>query len=442
MNHKILIKNATLVNEGKSFFSDILIQNQRIEKIAQNIQIDGNCEEILADGLIAMPGVIDDQVHFREPGLTHKADIASESAAAILGGTTSFMEMPNTNPAAFTIDLLEQKYQRAADSSFANYSFFMGASNDNIDEIRKVDATKVCGLKIFMGSSTGNLLVDNEQTLDTIFKETPLLIATHCEEEAIIRANKELYKEANTPEMHPVIRNREACIASSEKAIAIAKKYNTRLHILHISTAEEVLLFEHNVPLEKKRITAEACVHHLWFQDTDYASFGNQIVCNPAIKKSTDREAVWKGLLENYIDIIATDHAPHTWEEKSQMYPACPSGVPLVQHSLLMMLEKVKSGVFSIEKMVEKMCHAPAICFKMEERGFLREGYMADIVLVNPSKSTLVNKDNIAYKCNWSPFEGKTFSNSIDYTILNGQIAQKMGVLNPNRNAQRLTFNG
>ncbi len=252
MNHKILIKNATVVNEGKSFVSDILIQDQRIEKIAPNIQVDGNCEEIKAEGLIAMPGVIDDQVHFREPGLTHKADIASESAAAILGGTTSFMEMPNTNPAAFTIDLLEQKYQRATDSSFANYSFFMGASNDNIDEIRKVDGTKVCGLKIFMGSSTGNLLVDNEQTLDTIFKETPLLIATHCEEEAIIRANKELYKEANTPDMHPVIRNREACIASSEKAIAIAKKYNTRLHILHISTAEEVLLFEHNVPLEKK----------------------------------------------------------------------------------------------------------------------------------------------------------------------------------------------
>ena len=442
MNHKILIKNATLVNEGKSFVSDILIQNQRIEKIAQNIQVDGNYEVINAEGLIAMPGVIDDQVHFREPGLTHKADIASESAAAILGGTTSFMEMPNTNPAAFTIDLLEQKYQRAADSSFANYSFFMGASNDNIDEIRKVDATKICGLKIFMGSSTGNLLVDNEQTLDTIFKETPLLIATHCEEEAIIRANKELYKEATTPDMHPVIRNREACIASSEKAIAIAKKYNTRLHILHISTAEEVLLFEHNVPLEKKRITSEACVHHLWFQDTDYATFGNQIVCNPAIKKLSDREAVWKGLLENYIDIIATDHAPHTWEEKSQMYPACPSGVPLVQHSLLMMLEKVKSGVFSIEKMVEKMCHAPAVCFKLEERGFLREGYMADIVLINPSKSTLVNKDNIAYKCNWSPFEGKTFSHAIDYTILNGQIAQKMGVLTPNRNAQRLAFIG
>jgi dihydroorotase len=442
MNHKILIKNATLVNEGKSFVSDILIQNQRIDKIAQNIQVEGNYEEINAEGLIAMPGVIDDQVHFREPGLTHKADIASESAAAILGGTTSFMEMPNTNPAAFTIDLLEQKYQRAADSSFANYSFFMGASNDNIDEIRKVDATKICGLKIFMGSSTGNLLVDNEQTLDTIFKETPLLIATHCEEEAIIRANKELYKEANTPEMHPIIRNREACIASSEKAIAIAKKYNTRLHILHISTAEEVLLFEHNVPLEKKRITAEACVHHLWFQDTDYATFGNQIVCNPAIKKATDREAVWKGLLENYIDIIATDHAPHTWDEKSQAYPACPSGVPLVQHSLLMMLEKVKSGVFSIEKMVEKMCHAPAVCFKLEERGFLREGYMADIVLINPSKSTLVNKENIAYKCNWSPFEGKTFSHSIEYTILNGHIAQKMGVLNPNRNAQRLAFKG
>jgi dihydroorotase len=440
MNHKILIKNATLVNEGKSFISDILIQNQRIEKIAQNIQVDGNCEEINAEGLIAMPGVIDDQVHFREPGLTHKADIASESAAAILGGTTSFMEMPNTNPAAFTIDLLEQKYQRAADSSFANYSFFMGASNDNIDEIRKVDASKICGLKIFMGSSTGNLLVDNEQTLDTIFKETPLLIATHCEEEAIIRANKELYKDANTPSMHPVIRNREACIASSEKAITIAKKYNTRLHILHISTAEEVLLFEHNVPLEKKRITAEACVHHLWFQDMDYATLGNQIICNPAIKKSSDREAVWKGLLENYIDIIATDHAPHTWEEKSQVYPACPSGVPLVQHSLLMMLEKVNLGVFSLEKMVEKMCHAPAVCFKLEERGFLREGYMADIVLVNPSQSTLVNKDNIAYKCNWSPFEGKTFSHTVDYTILNGQIAQKYGVLNPNRNAQRLVF--
>jgi dihydroorotase len=442
MNHKILIKNATLVNEGKSFVSDILIQNQRIDKIAQNIQVEGNYEVINAEGLIAMPGVIDDQVHFREPGLTHKADIASESAAAILGGTTSFMEMPNTNPAAFTIDLLEQKYQRAAESSFANYSFFMGASNDNIDEIQKVDATKICGLKIFMGSSTGNLLVDNEQTLDTIFKETPLLIATHCEEESIIRANKELYKEANTPEMHPIIRNREACITSSEKAIAIAKKYNTRLHILHISTAEEVLLFEHNVPLEKKRITAEACVHHLWFQDTDYATLGNQIVCNPAIKKATDRETVWKGLLENYIDIIATDHAPHTWDEKSQAYPACPSGVPLVQHSLLMMLEKVKSGVFSIEKMVEKMCHAPAICFKMEERGFLREGYMADIVLVNPLKSTLVNKDNIAYKCKWSPFEGKTFSHSIEYTILNGHIAQKMGVLNPNRNAQRLAFKG
>lgn len=436
-----LLKNARIINEGKTITSDVLIDNGRIERIDPSISTQKRVEEIDAEKYWTIPGAIDDQVHFREPGLTHKADIHSEAKAAVLGGVTSFMEMPNTNPPALSLHKLEEKYAIASRTSLANYSFFMGTSNDNLEEIKRVNPKNICGVKIFMGSSTGDMLVDDQRALSNVFEHSPTLIATHCEVESIIKANKELYKDKHSPDFHPIIRSREACIESSKIAIGLAHRFNSRLHILHISTAEEVELFSNQIPLKDKRITAEACVHHLWFSDEDYAQYGNQIVCNPAIKSNVDRNAIWKGLLENKIDIIATDHAPHTWEEKSGIYPNCPSGVPLVQHSVLMMLEKVKQGVMTIEKMVEKMAHAPADCFEVKDRGYIREGYFADIVLVDPEKSYTVTKENIAYKCAWSPFEGYTFSHSIDSTFVNGVLMQKNGVVLSDTQGKRLEFN-
>lgn len=424
---------------------DVLFSNGRIEKIAT--QISGTGKEINGEGKYLLPGVIDDQVHFREPGLTHKANIRSEARAAVAGGTTSFMEMPNTKPEAVTQERLEDKYGIAAQDSLANYSFFMGVSNDNAEEVLKINAKKdrVCGVKIFMGSSTGNMLVDNYLTLEKIFSETELLIATHCEDEKIIRANMEKYKQekgdALTAADHPLIRNEEACFESSLVAIQFAKKHNSRLHILHISTEKELQLFGNLLPLEEKRITAEVCVHHLRFTADDYTKYGNLIKCNPAIKAPHHREALWQGLLDDRLDIIATDHAPHTWDEKQQAYLQAPSGVPLVQHSLLMMLEAVKEGRFSIEKMVEKMSHAPAQCFRIKERGYLREGYHADAVIVDLNQATTVSKENIYYHCGWSPFEGHTFPAAITHTFVNGHPAWENGQFNENQPGQRLLFN-
>lgn len=438
----ILIKNATIFNEGKQFISDLLIKDGRIAAIAPSISLKEKVQEIDATGKWLMPGVIDDQVHFREPGLTHKAEIHTEARAAVAGGTTSFMEMPNTKPAALTQELLEQKYQRAAEVSVANYSFFMGVSNDNIEEVLKTNKKKkeVCGIKIFMGSSTGNMLVDNHATLDRIFRETEMLIATHCEDESIINANKKKYVNQHDVHYHPIIRNEDACYSSSSFAVELAKKLNTRLHILHISTAKELVLFTNKIPLAEKRITNEVCVHHLNFTADDYDHLGTLIQCNPAIKAPENREALWKALLNDTLDIIATDHAPHTWEEKQQEYPASPSGLPLVQHSLLMMLHYVKEGRISMEKVVEKMCHAPAICFKIQDRGFIREGYWADLVLVDPNSNYTISKNNILYKCAWSPLEGQTFTAQVDKTFVNGNIVYENGKVIESVKGQRLAF--
>lgn len=440
MTSTYLIKNATLVNEGQQYNADVLLEDERIAKIAPIIELDKNHIEINAEGMLLLPGVIDDQVHFREPGLTHKATIQSESRAAVLGGITSYMEMPNTNPTTTTLEALENKFDIAKKTSFANHSFFFGASNENIEEIKKLNPLATCGVKIFMGSSTGNMLVDNENALREIFAHSPTIIATHCEDEAIIIANKETYKDKTDPSFHPIIRSREACIASSQKAIELAKRHNARLHILHISTKEEVELFE-KIPLKDKKITAEACVHHLWFSSQDYAILGNQIVCNPAIKNAEDREAIWQGVLNGNIDVIATDHAPHTWEEKSKPYPQCPSGLPLVQHSLLMMLEKVNEGKISIEMMVDKMSHKVAELFNIKDRGYLREGYYADIVLVQPKNNYTISKNNIAYQCGWSPLDGHSFLHSIDYTFVNGILMQKQGTILEPPQGKRLEFN-
>lgn len=442
---KKLLKGATIVNEGKSFVGDILIHNHRIEKIETDITPTPDMEVLDLNGKFLLPGCIDDQVHFREPGLTHKGSILSESRAAVAGGITSFMEMPNTVPNALTQVLLEDKYTIAQHNSPANYSFFMGASNDNLEEVLKTDEKNVCGVKIFMGSSTGNMLVDNETTLNNLFSQVPLLIATHCEDEATIRKNTEIYKEKygeNIPiSAHPLIRSEEACYLSSSMAVALAKKHNTRLHVLHISTAKEVGLFDNKTPLANKRITAEACVHHLWFSDKNYIEKGNFIKWNPAVKTEHDRDGIWKGLLDNHIDIIATDHAPHTLDEKSQTYLKAPSGGPLVQHALLAMLEKVKEGVLSIEKVVEKMAHAPAICFQLAERGFIREGYYADLVVVDPSQCVKVDKSNILYACGWSPFEGFTFSNKITGTFVNGNLVWDGSAICSEEKGMRLLFN-
>ena len=442
---KTLLKGAKIFNEGKSFVADILINNQRIEKIEENISASEGTEVVNLEGKWILPGCIDDQVHFREPGLTHKANIATESQAAVAGGITTFMEMPNTVPNTLTQELLQEKYTIAQHTSAANYSFFMGASNDNIDEVLKTNEKNVCGVKIFMGSSTGNMLVDNETTLTNLFSQVPLLIATHCEDEATVRANTAIYKEKygeDIPiEAHPLIRSEEACYLSSSMAVELAKKHNTRLHILHISTAKEVALFENTLPLEQKRITAEACVHHLWFSDKDYSKKGNFIKWNPAVKTANDRDGIWKGLLDNHIDIVATDHAPHTLDEKSKPYNQAPSGGPLVQHALLAMLEKAKEGLISVERVVEKMAHAPAVCFQLAERGFIREGYYADLVVVDPKETITVDKSNVLYKCGWSPFEGVTFSHKITGTYVNGNLIYDGSKIVSDKKGMRVLFN-
>jgi dihydroorotase len=439
----ILILNANIVNEGKTFEGDILVKNGKIERIGSLSHLSAN-KIIDAKGDYLLPGVIDDQVHFREPGLTHKATIASEAKAAVAGGTTSYMEMPNTVPNALTQGLLQDKYDIAAASSLANYSFFMGCSNNNLAEALKSDPTKICGLKIFMGSSTGNMLVDEPSVLEAYFANSPMLIATHCEDEATIKANVEIFKAKfgeNPPaSVHPLIRNVEACVKSTNLAISLAKKHNTRLHILHISTAEEAQLFDIKQVGIQKLITAEACVHHMWFDASDYEILGNQIKCNPAIKADGNKQAILKALLADRIDVIATDHAPHTWLEKQNNYWNAPSGLPLVQHSLAMMLEFVDEGKLTIEKMVEKMSHSPADCFQIADRGYIKEGYWADLVLVKKEKNTVV-KNNILYQCGWSPLEGHTFNNKITHTIVSGHLAFENDVFNENKMGERLSFN-
>jgi dihydroorotase len=441
---KTLIVNANIVNEGKVFQGDVLIKDQFIENIGKNISSDSADQVIDARGKFLLPGVIDDQVHFREPGLTHKATIYSEAKAAVAGGITSFMEMPNTNPPTYTRQLLEEKYQRASQASLANYSFFIGGSNDNLDEVLKTDLSTVPGLKIFMGSSTGNLLVDNEKTLEGFFSKFPSLIATHCEDEATIKKNTEhyrsLYGDDIPIEYHPVIRNAEACFKSSSFAVDLAKKHRTRLHILHISTAKEIELFDNSIPLEKKKITAEACVHHLWFNDADYKRLGSFIKWNPAVKTAKDQQAVLNALLSDKIDVIATDHAPHTLEEKQNTYFKAPSGGPLVQHSLPAMLEFFHRGLVKVEWIVQKMSHNPAILFQIAKRGFIREGYYADLVLVNPQDLWTVNRSNVLAKCGWSPFEGVTFKSRVTHTFVSGHLAYADGHFFENKMGERLVF--
>jgi dihydroorotase len=423
---KTLISNALIVNEGKICKGHVLIADGKIAEISEKEIVTDSEERINAAGKYLIPGMIDDQVHFREPGLTHKGEIYTESRAAVAGGITSFMEMPNTIPNALTQELLEAKYNRAAEVSLANYSFFMGASNDNLEEVLKTNPQNVCGIKIFMGSSTGNMLVDNAQTLEAIFSKCSMLIAVHCEDEATIRANTVLFREKYGEDIpvscHPLIRSAEACYKSSSLAVQLAKKYNTRLHILHISTAKELELFDNTIPLVQKRITAEACIHHLWFSDEDYAAKGNLIKWNPAVKTRSDRNAILQGVITNRIDIIATDHAPHTMEEKANTYFKAPSGGPLVQHALVALMELHKQGKISLEKIVEKTSHAVADCFKIEKRGYIRKGYHADLVLIDPEKSWTVDKSNLYYKCQWSPFEGTTFSSKVSHTFVNGNL--------------------
>lgn len=442
---KTLITNANIVNEGKIFKGNILIDGQLISKISAQPISDKADKTIDANGQYMFPGCIDDQVHFREPGLTHKAEIYTEAKAAVAGGITSYMEMPNTVPQTLTQELLEEKYQRAAKVSLANFSFFMGASNGNIDEVLKTNGKNVCGIKIFMGSSTGNMLVDKNEVLEEIFSKTKLLIATHCEDEATIKQNLEIYKREygdNIPiDCHPLIRNAEACYKSSSKAVELAVKHNTRLHILHISTAKELSLFDAKTPLKNKRITAEACIHHLWFSDADYKTKGNFIKWNPAVKSAADRDAILQGVLDNKIDIIATDHAPHTIEEKEQAYSKAPSGGPLVQHALVAMIELHRKGKISLEKIAEKMSHAVADCFQIEKRGYIREGYFADLVLVDMNASWKVEKANLLYKCNWSPFEGQTFTSKVTHTFVSGHLAYHNDHFDESQKGMRLLFN-
>lgn len=439
-----LILNANIVNEGKVTEGDILINGEFIDAIGKDLAGRQADRIIDAKGKYLLPGVIDDQVHFREPGLTHKATIYSEAKAAVAGGVTSFMEMPNTNPPVFTQALLEEKYQIASRTSLANYSFYMGASNHNLDEVMKTDIRNVCGLKIFMGSSTGNLLVDNEKTLETFFSRFPSLIATHCEDEATIRENNETFRKKYGDKLaakyHPLIRSEEACFKSSSRAVSLAKKHGTRLHILHISTARETELFDNTLPLEKKLITAEGCVHHLWFNDQDYERLGNLIKWNPAVKTAHDQKAILQAILDDRIDVIATDHAPHTLEEKSNPYINAPSGGPLIQHSLVAMLEFYHQGKISLEKVVQKMCHNPAILFQIEKRGFIREGYYADLILADLSKPWTVNKTNILYLCGWSPFEGVSFRSAVTHTFVSGHLAFEDGKFDERTKGSRLKF--
>jgi dihydroorotase len=441
---KTLIKNATLVNEGRLIKNDVLIENEFILQISSPGSIVTADKIIEAEGQYLFPGCIDDQVHFREPGLTHKGEIYTEAKSAVAGGVTSYMEMPNTVPNTFTKQLLEEKYQRASIVSLANYSFYMGASNDNIEEVLNTDPLNVCGVKIFMGSSTGNMLVDNRETLETLFSKCKMLIATHCEDEATIRHNTEVFKEkygdAIPVECHPLIRSEEACYKSSSMAVALAKKHNTRLHILHISTAKELELFDNTKPLKEKRITAEACIHHLWFSDVDYKTKGNFIKWNPAIKKASDRDAILKAVLADKIDVIATDHAPHTKEEKSQVYSKAPSGGPLVQHSLNAMLEFYHQKKISLEKIAEKMAHAVADCFQIEKRGYIRENYFADLVLVDLNATCKVTPMTILSKCGWSPFEGQTFHSAVTHTFVSGHLVYANGLFDETKKGMRLHF--
>ena len=439
----ILIKNGRIVNEGIVQEGDIFIQDGRIISIGKNLNTIAD-QTFDLKGKYVFPGVIDDQVHFREPGLTHKGELYTEARAAVSGGITTFMEMPNTIPQTLTQELLEKKYQRAAEVSMANYSFFMGASNDNIEEVLKTDPKTVCGIKVFMGSSTGNMLVDDQAVLDNIFRNAPMLVATHCEKEEVIRRNFAEYKEKYGDDIpikyHPIIRSHEACYLSSSLAIELAKKHDTRLHILHISTADELALFRNDIPLEQKRITAEVCIHHLWFSEQDYDEKGVYIKWNPAVKTVADRTALRAALLDNRLDIIATDHAPHTLEEKANPYTKAPSGGPLVQHSLVAMLELSRQGVIPIERVAEKMSHAPAICFEIKDRGFIREGYFADLVIVEPNNPWTVSRDNVNYKCGWSPLEGTTFNSQIETTIVSGKVVYHQGQWDEAIRGERISF--
>lgn len=441
---KYLIKNASLVNEGEIVNSDVLIENQRISKIDRSIEPASNYTEINAEGLVLMPGAIDDQVHFREPGLTHKGEIYTEAKAAVAGGVTTYMEMPNTVPQSTTVEELEKKYSRAAQVSLANYSFFMGGTNHNLEETLKVDYSKVCGLKIFMGSSTGDMLVDHQPVLEGFFSKVQALIATHCEFDPLVKENQARivaeYGEDLPPYFHPIIRNAEACYKSSSMAVDLAKKHNTRLHILHISTAKELSLFTNTIPLKQKRITAEACIHHLWFSDEDYATKGNFIKWNPSVKTAYDRDMIFEALLDGRIDVIATDHAPHTLEEKNLPYLKAPSGGPLVQHSILAMLDFYHQKKISLETIVQKMSHNVADLFRINERGYLREGYFADLVLVNLNKATQVTKESLLYKCGWSPFEGHQFKSRIEKTFVNGHLVYDQGKIDESTVGSRITF--
>ena len=440
---KKLLKNAQIVNEGSIIKADLLIEGQRISKIASFIS-DAAAQVIDLEGQFLLPGIVDDQVHFREPGLTHKGRIYTEARAAVAGGITSFMEMPNTVPQALTQELLEDKYLIGAKDSLANYSFFMGASNENLEEVLKTDPKRVAGVKIFMGSSTGNMLVDDKAVLNSIFSKCKMLIAVHCEDEQTIRTNsakmKAEYGEDLPIRFHPVIRNDEACYKSSSMAIELAKKHDTRLHILHISTAKETALFRNDIPLKEKKITAEACIHHLWFDERSYDEKGTLIKWNPAVKSLKDKEAIWSALLDDRIDIIATDHAPHTLEEKQNTYFKTPSGGPLVQHALVAMLEFYHQGKVSLEWIVTKMCHAPADCFQLKDRGFIREGFFADLVVVDPNKPWTVTKQNILYQCAWSPFEGTVFKSSVSKTFVNGNLVYNQGVFDETTRGMRLEF--
>jgi dihydroorotase len=445
---KTLIKNARIVNEGKIIDGAVLIDGEFIAGVFKsgNIPVEQTKGAAIIDAAeqYLVPGAIDDQVHFREPGLTHKGEIFTESRAAVAGGVTSFMEMPNTNPQAVTQELLEEKYNRASQVSAANYSFYMGATNNNLDEVLKTDGSQVCGIKIFMGSSTGNMLVDNEDVLSEIFRNTKLLVATHCEDEPTIVANTAIYREKYGEfvpiSAHPKIRSAEACFKSSAKAVELASKYGTRLHVLHLSTAEEMKLFSQG-KVSDKNITAEVCVHHLWFDEHDYISKGNLIKWNPAIKSATDKAALWEALCTDRIDVVATDHAPHTLQEKEHSYFKAPSGGPLVQHSLTAMLEMSRKGLISVEKVIEKMCHAPADLFRIDRRGYIREGYYADLVLVDPAHRWVVSPENILYKCGWSPFEGVEFSHRVTSTFVNGNLIYANGSVVSALNGKRLRFN-
>lgn len=446
MGKNFIIKGATLINEGKRFVADVRIGGGYITAVSTEplTAYDG---EMFIDGTgkYLLPGAIDDQVHFREPGLTHKADIHTESRAAVAGGITSFMEMPNTNPQTLTQELLADKYQIASEKSMANYSFFMGASNDNLAEVLKTNPKDVCGVKVFMGSSTGNMLVDDQKTLDGIFRECPMIIALHCEKEAVVRENLARFK-AEYPNgipvtAHPKIRNAEACYASSSEAVALAEKYGTRIHILHISTAKETSLFRNDIPLTQKKITAEACVHHLWFSDSDYETRGNFIKWNPAVKSAADREAIRAALIDGRIDVLATDHAPHTLDEKAQEYEKAPSGGPLVQHALPALFELAAKGVFTPEMVVQKFSHNVADLFQIDRRGYIREGYYADLVLMDPKAPFTVSKDNVLYKCGWSPFEGDTFTHAVTHTWVNGKLVYENGIFDESNRGMRMMFN-